>query len=180
MWIVGCAIAGWCAVASAQTFYKWVDDGGVVHFSDQPPPNTKGVEERQLAAPPAAQRKPESVEQIGSANAAAQPGTAAQKPAGPPPEGPARVIMISRQSPRIGPSALHVIGEVKNVGGADARRVVVTLNSLDSTQGTPCLQEEATVTPSTLHPGESGNFDVDVDNPCFYGQADLDVAPVWE
>jgi hypothetical protein len=180
IWLVGCILTGWSAMASGQTFYKWVDTGGVVHFSDQPPANITGVEERQLTAPRATERKPDSGEQVVSTTAGEQPGTAAAKPAAPVPEGPARVILISRQAPRIGPSALHVIGEVKNVGGKDARRVAVALNSLDTTQGTPCLQEEAAVTPSTLHPGESGNFDVDLDSPCLFGQPEIDVAPLWE
>ena len=75
---------------------------------------------------------------------------------------------------------MHVIGEVKNVGGADAQRVAVTITAVDSTQGTPCLNEEAAVTPSTLHAGESGNFDVDVDSPCLFGEPHVDVAPVWD
>ena len=86
-------------------------------------------------------------------------------------KGPARVILVSREAPRTGPSSMHITGEVKNVGGADAQRVAVTISSVDSTAGTPCLSEEAAVTPSTLHPGESGRFDVDVDSPCLCGPA---------
>ena len=33
-----------CAVAAAATVYKWVDDDGVTHFSDQPHPNAQKVE----------------------------------------------------------------------------------------------------------------------------------------
>jgi hypothetical protein len=33
-----------CAVATAATVYKWVDDNGVVHYSDQPHENAQKVE----------------------------------------------------------------------------------------------------------------------------------------
>jgi hypothetical protein len=33
-----------CTVATAATVYKWVDDDGVTHFSDQPHPNAQKVE----------------------------------------------------------------------------------------------------------------------------------------
>jgi hypothetical protein len=172
VWVIGYVLGLWCAAASAQTFYKWTDDGGIVHFSDVPPPQAKGVEERHL--PPlahSADAEPEAaVGQEGNAGASAPAGA----------EGPAQVIVTTRQSPRIGPSAMHVVGEVKNVGGADAKNVAVAINAVDSTEGTPCLHQEATVSPSTLKPGESGNFDVDVDSPCLFGKPDLDVAPVWD
>jgi hypothetical protein len=90
------------------------------------------------------------------------------------------VILVSRQLPRTGRSSVHILGEVKNVGGAVAQRVGVTISSVDITAGTPCLSEEARVTPSTLHPGESGKFDVDVDSPCLLGNPQIDVAPVWD
>ena len=32
-----------CSVASAATVYKWVDENGVVHYSDQPHPNAEKV-----------------------------------------------------------------------------------------------------------------------------------------
>jgi len=36
--------AGFLATASATTVYKWVDDNGVVHYSDQPHENAQKVE----------------------------------------------------------------------------------------------------------------------------------------
>ena len=33
-----------CTVATAATVYKWVDENGVTHFSDQPHPNAQKVE----------------------------------------------------------------------------------------------------------------------------------------
>jgi hypothetical protein len=161
-----------CSIASAQTFYKWTDQQGIVHFSDAPPPDTKGVEERRLPAPLAAEpARPES-------DAAASAPGAANASAGL--TGPARIIIVSQSTPRTGPSAMHISGQVRNVGGADARSVAVTISVTDDTQGNPCLSEEAPVEPPTLHPGETGSFDIDVDNPCLYGQPGLDVAPVWE
>ena len=95
------------------------------------------------------------------------------------PSGPARVIVVSHQSIRNGPRAAHIIGEVKNVGGADAEAVGVTLSAIDATQGTPCLNEQMPVSPSTLAPGKTGNFDVDIDNPCLSGDTPVDVTAIW-
>jgi uncharacterized protein DUF4124 len=171
--LAGCTLVAWHTTASAQTFYKWTDDGGVVHLSDAPPVNVKGVEERNLRAEPAV--KSSGIEPAeGSADAAPKEGDAKDA------EGPARVILTSHQTPRTGPSAMHIIGVVKNVGGAEARRVSITISAVDSTQGTPCLNEEAAVTPSTLRPGQTGNFDVDVDSPCLAGDTNVDLAPVWD
>jgi len=161
-----------CSIASAQTFYKWTDAQGIVHFSDAAPADRKGVEEQRLPVPPAgAPARPEP-------DAAASARAAANASAGL--TGPARIIIVSQNTPRTGPSAMHISGQVRNVGGADARSVAVTISATDDTQGNPCLNEQAPVEPPTLHPGETGSFDVDVDNPCLYGQPGLEVAPVWE
>jgi hypothetical protein len=160
-------------MAAAQTYYKWTDDQGIVHFADMPPPKGEHVEERHLPVPPAV----EAQEPQAPAEAAA---TDAEAQAPIPGKGPARVVLVSRKLPRTGPSSMHITGEVKNVGGADAQRVAVTISSVDSTAGTPCLSEEAAVTPSTLRPDESGRFDVDVDSPCLSGQPQVVVAPVWD
>lgn len=161
-----------CSIASAQTFYKWTDEKGVVHFSDVPPPETKGVEERRLPVPPAAEPARSESDAAASTQAAANPSQGLT--------GPARIIIVSQNTPRTGPSALHISGQVRNVGGAAARSVAVTISATDDTQGNPCLNEQAPVEPPTLHPGETGNFDVDLDSPCLYGKPGLDVAPVWE
>jgi len=150
-------------VAGAQTFYKWTDDNGTVHFSDVPPSNTKNVEERSLPPAPAA---PQDGGEKSEAAEARTPGAA---------EGPARVVLLSQHVPRTGPSAVHVSGTVKNIGGADARSVLVTVRAVDSTAGTPCLQEDVDVTPATLHPGETGDFDADIDNPCLAGGTPVDL-----
>jgi Domain of unknown function (DUF4124) len=57
---IGCAFAA--ALAVAGTVYKWVDENGVVHYSDQPHPNAQKIQLQQAqtykasagpAAPPA-------------------------------------------------------------------------------------------------------------------------------
>jgi hypothetical protein len=75
---------------------------------------------------------------------------------------------------------MHIFGEVKNVGGQDAQRVAVTVSSVDSTAGTPCLSEEGAVTPSTLHPSESGKFDLELNDPCLSGGPQVNIVPVWD
>ncbi len=173
LWVAGgLTLAAAIAVARADTYYKWTDEQGVVHFADNPPPNVGKVEERQLPAAPAAQpREAQAAPDSAGGQGSAATGAAA---------GPARVILVSRDLPRTGPTSMHILGEVKNVGGADAQRVAVTITAVDSTAGTPCLSEEAAVAPSSLAPGQSGNFDVDVDSPCLNGQPNVDVTPVWD
>jgi cytoskeletal protein RodZ len=177
-WAVVCVIGGWSTVAIAQTYYKWTDNRGVVHFSDQAPVQQKGVEERQLAPAPPVSGEAESATQPATANA--EGSNHEKKTEAAPGEGPAQVVVVSRESPRTGPSAMHIHGEVKNVGGEDAQRVAVTISAVDSQQGNPCLHDEVPVTPSTLHPGETGKFDTHVDSPCLFGDAEVDVGPVWE
>jgi hypothetical protein len=174
--LTGCTLVACATVATAQTFYKWTDERGIVHFSDQPPQQAKGVEERNLPVPPTAGPDAVPVPQGPEGG----PAGAAPGRSGAAAEGPARVILVSRQAPRTGPSAVHVAGKVQNVGGTDAQRVGVTISAIDSAQGGPCLQDEVPVTPSTLHPGEIGSFDTDVDSPCLFGDANVDVGPKWE
>ncbi len=174
-WVIAYAISGWSTVAIAQTYYKWTDNRGVVHFSDQAPAQGKGVEERQL--PPVSEGAGSSAQ---PAPVDTEEGTQAKKADAGPTEGPAQVVVVSHQSPRTGPSAMHIHGKVKNVGGEDAQRVSVTISAVDSQQGNPCLHDEVPVTPSTLHPGETGKFDTHVDSPCLFGDAKVDIGPVWE
>ena len=176
--VLGVALVSVAGVSSAQTFYKWTDEAGVVHFSDAAPPaQARGVEERKLPPPP----QSASAESPGAASAEGE--QADGKPAvadGAPGEGPARVIIVSRKNPRTGPSAMHIAGEVKNVGGSDAGQVTVTISAADSGQGNPCLNEQTDVAPSTLRPGQTGKFDVEVDSPCLNGDPRVDVEPVWQ
>lgn len=172
LWVSACTVVAWCSMAAAETYYKWTDDQGVVHFADMPPAQG-AAEERHLPGAPAVRSR--AADATPAAAAAETPALVPGAEAGP-----ARVIVVSRQLPRTGPTSMHMLGEVKNVGGAEARRVAVTITAVDITAGTPCLDEEAAVTPSNLRPGESGNFDVDVDSPCLAGRANVDVTPVWD
>jgi len=170
--VTGCLAAGWATAAAGQTYFKWTDSQGVVHFSDAPPSGAKGVEKLNLPAapiPPAA-AKPAPV-------AAGTTGMPAGAPEGAAPA--ARVVLTSRNAPRTGPSALQVSGEVKNVGGGSARDVLVTVVVLDASSGYECLRQELPVTPSTLGGGEAGTFDAALDSPCLLGQPKLDLTPVW-
>jgi hypothetical protein len=171
--LLGCVMMVAASPAAAQTFYKWTDNRGVVHLSDLPPSRGQEVEERHLRVPPVVTR-PESED---GEEAAADSDPEASAAAG---DGPARVVMVSRKTPRTGPSMMHITGEVKNVGGKDAESVVVAVTALDSVQGNPCLDEEADVTPATLRPGQSGSFDLNLDSPCLFGNAKVDLQPVWE
>ena len=158
-----------CAASNAQTFYKWTDERGVVHLADEPPPDARGVEERHLPAPPIPPPAPADEGE----EAKAAPAEASAK------KGRAQVILLTHQAIRNGPNAAHVVGEVKNIGGENAATVEVMISAVDVTQGTPCLSEQAAVNPSTLAPGETGNFDVDLDSPCLAGGTPVNIAPVW-
>jgi len=162
-WVVaGCVLLCWHGSAGAQTVYKWTDEQGTVHFADSPPTGTKNVEERSLPPP----RPPAPVDEQ------ATPGESKPSEA----EGPARIVLVSKHAPRTGPTAVHVSGEVKNVGGSDARDVSVTVTAVDATAGTPCLHQDLSVTPSTLGPGETGNFDAEIEDPCLAGGTPLNIA----
>ncbi len=153
---------GWSTAAAGQSYFKWTDSQGVVHFSDAPPAQAKGVEKLNLPVAPvaAAAAKPEPEPTQGAAPAA-------------------RVVLTSRKTPRTGPSALQVSGEVKNVGGGNARDVLVTITVLDASSGYECLRQDVPVTPATLGSGDAGTFDVDLNSPCLMGEPKLDLAPVW-
>jgi hypothetical protein len=165
-----------CRPAGGQTYYKWTDEQGIVHFSDQVPADGKQrIEERRLVAP--APRDAEPGVTSAAADGSAQPGSA---PEAADRSGPARVVLVEHQTPRSGPSSMHIIGKVKNVGGEAAQQVAVSISALDPSQGNPCLQAETTVSPSSLPPGETGNFESDVDSPCLFGDTNVDVVPTWQ
>lgn len=169
-----CGVVAWCSVATSQMVYKWTDEHGVIHFADTPPSEVRKVEERHLPGPPPA--KPED-------DAPAEPRTPRtdaliRRTPGAQPR--AQVILASRKTPQTGPSALHITGEVRNVGGSDAQRVAVAIAAVDGNDGSSCLKEEIAVSPATLRPGETGRFDTDIDNPCLLNQPKIDIAPVWD
>ena len=164
--VISGAILGLCGNAGAQTFYKWTDDRGVVHFADQAPTGAKQVEERHLPAVPDLQVKlPED-------------GNAAIPGATPGAEG--RVIIETHEESHSGPSTIHVTGRVKNVGPSAAENVSVAVSAVDSAQGTPCLQVETSANPSTLGAGESGSFETDIESPCLRGDTPVVLNPSWK
>jgi len=172
--IMGCLAAGWATAAAAQTYFKWTDGQGIVHFSDAPPQQGKGVEKLNLPAapvrPPAA-KPPAGVPAAGATGIGSDPIPGASSAA--------RVVLTSRKTPRTGPSALQVSGEVKNVGGGAAHDVLVTITVLDQSSGYECLRHEVAVAPSALGAGEVGTFDVALDSPCLFGQPKVDLVPAW-
>jgi hypothetical protein len=169
--LVGLGLLCCYRIAAGQTFYKWTDDRGIVHFSDSAPVNTKNVEERNLPRPaPGAPEPPHGAPQEDGEKGAPPEGKTSGTN-----EGPAHVVLVSSHTPRTGPSAVHVSGEVKNVGGEDARGVAVIISAVDVTAGTPCLREELNVAPSSLRPGETGSFDADIDDPCLSGGTPVDI-----
>lgn len=179
LWTAALCVFGLLAAlpTAAQTFYKWTDDRGVVHFSDAPPADVRNVEERVVNAPPLIRRpdvqNPDTTE-------AAEGGEGSAKASEGAPSGPARVVLLSRQTPRISPSAIRVMGRVKNTGGEPAANVGVDVTVVDESQGTVCMQEQVDVEPSTLEPGKTGTFDLTLDNPCLFGAAELNVEPRWQ
>jgi hypothetical protein len=155
--------------ATAQTVYKWTDEQGVVHFSDNPPPRGQQFEKQDIPPPPP---PPPTV----AGAEAGAPGTTSEEKF----EGPARVILTKNDSFPRGGTSRHVIGVVKNVGGAPAARVRITAHITDA-EGRACESEDIDVAPSRLDPGASGNFDTTIDSPCFAdGGGSVDAAPQWE
>jgi len=71
-------------------------------------------------------------------------------------------------------------GVVKNVGGTEARNVVVHLSVTEIQQGAECVRTDIEVKPSDLPPGVSGDFTLEIENPCFYGDVSLKLEPDWD
>ncbi len=66
MKLVYFALMGSLALATAtqaQQYYRWVDDEGVVHFSQQPPPDNSQAEQRVVPSTPLATAPAEQVAQ---------------------------------------------------------------------------------------------------------------------
>lgn len=183
-WTTSLCVLSLLAAQSAfgQTYYKWTDNRGIVHFSDAPPSNVKGVEERVVNAPPIVRQSGDATPPDGSAESGQppSPGAAAGGPSEAPPTGPARVVLLSRETPRISPSSVRIMGRVRNLGAESASNVTVGITVVDETQGTVCMQEQADVNPGTLTGGKGGTFDITLDNPCLYGAANLNIEPQWQ
>jgi hypothetical protein len=158
------------AVAGAGTVYRWVDENGVVHFGDVPPPGKRAIEQNLPAPPPRPAAAPAQAAAAGAG--AATPATAAT--------GPARVVIVDRDEIPLGGSRHAVSGKVKNEGGQEARGVAVAIRVVEPIQGEECLTDEIVVSPSTLAAGEEGSFSADFDHPCFYGPTQSELRVEWD
>lgn len=156
-------------VAEAQPVYKWTDDKGVVHFSDEPPPTGVDYQLRALPPPPVGGEEP-----AGETGAAApQPTTSAAD------SGPATIEITEQKEDPVGESAHEYRGEVKNVGGRKATDVAVLLKVTETNQGAECLDEQIPVQPSVLGPGETGTYSAQFSNPCYFGPTSAVLRPDW-
>jgi hypothetical protein len=158
------------SAARAQTYYKWTDERGTVHITDQPPSGVRDVQERKLQPQPPAIIRGASE----PSDATATPQTTPQA------AGPARIILDGYQTTRTGPASMHVSGAVKNVGGSNAENVVVVLSAVDAGQGNPCYESEVNMDPASVGAGDRRSFELDITDPCLNGDAKLDASPRWQ
>lgn len=160
------------SAASAQTVYQWTDEKGVIHFSNSAPPKGVDFQRREMpVAPPLASLPADTGAPAGAPDAGNAPG--------PKNDGMARLVLEHNESVRDGPNGQTFTGDVKNVGSAPARDVAVQITVTDPVQGDECLRDEIAVRPSTLGPGQSAEYHGSFENPCFYGDAKVDLSPVW-
>ncbi|GIW46024.1 MAG: hypothetical protein KatS3mg077_3306 [Candidatus Binatia bacterium] len=163
-WVIG-ATALLAALASAQTYYKWTDEHGTVHFSDQPPPRGKSVEERVMAPPP---REAE----------AAAPTPAETR--GEPTQGPAQVVIFEQDVEWTGPNAVRVSGKLRNSGGSPARQIAIVVKAADAVQGNPCLEREVAPSAQELPPRAEASFESEISDPCLFGHPPVELSARWE
>lgn len=164
------------ARAEGQRVYTWKDERGVIHFADTPPKGVK-FDVQDMPVPPTAPPAAEDERSPAATPPAATPGAEKAKEGA---EGEARVV-IEQQSSRSGGDAVQrYSGRVKNVGGADAKNVRVSIAVRETVQGADCLEDEIEVTPADLSPGATGRFTAELENPCFNGPTDAKLRPVWD
>lgn len=160
--------------ARAGEIHRWVDENGVVHFADVPPPNVQTTTRNMPNRPTAAATEPAS----GATPAPSAPGGTPGTPAAS--KGPAQVVIATQDSESLGGSRHAISGTVENRGGEAARDVVVHVQVISPAQGDDCLSDEIDVSPSTLKPGEKGEFDTELDHPCFRGETQVSLRVQWE
>lgn len=153
------------SVAEAQTYYKWTDERGTVHFSDQPPAGQAKVEERVLA--PQRSRPEAALETSKEPQPVTEPG-------------PAQVVIAKQEVERLGANAVHIRGELENTGGSEARGVTVVVKAKDVGQGNPCLEREVTPTRDVLPPKARTTFEAEITDPCLLGEAPVEMSVNWE
>lgn len=168
------------AVATGDTVYRWVDEGGVVHFADSPPTGKQEYEERVIGPAPITRRETDTnAAPAGTTGDTATAGETTSAKAETQASGPARVILTSQSALARGADARHLVGIVKNVGGETALRVRITAHVADR-NGNECQNEDVDVVPSELEPGETGNFDTTLSSPCFVDGGSVDAEARWD
>jgi len=156
--------------------YKWVDEKGVVHFGDAPPPGQRGYTGKALPdAPPAPPPAPPPAQPREPMPASGASSAASQTPR----EGPGHVVLLESKTIALGPSRQGIRGKVKNDGGAEARDIVISVLVTEPIQGAECLHDVIDVDPSTLAPGAEGTFEAEFDNPCFHGPTNAALTAEW-
>ena len=156
--------------AAAQTVFQWTDENGTIHFSNSAPPKGVDFQRRDMPAPPPIASLPK-----GTSPAASEAGGQAAAKG----SGPAQLVLDQPESLQEGPGVEGFVGKVKNVGGAPAPQVAVQITVIDPVQGDQCLQDEIAVRPSTIAPGQTGEYRGSFENPCFYGDAKVNLVPLW-
>jgi hypothetical protein len=178
--VAGLALSLCClgavGTAKSQAVYKWTDERGVVHFSDTAPP--KGdYQIRQLPPPDSPAEAP--AEEAATGGEGAAPPVQDAKPE-PKRSGPALLKITEQDEEPVADSTHQYRGKVKNVGGAKASGVVVTIRVTDSNQGAECVDDEIEVRPSELAAGETGTYAAEFTNPCYFGPTSATLQPEWE
>lgn len=152
-------------LSPAQTYYKWTDERGVVHLSDQPPAGREKVEERVLPARPSTKEPAEARVQE------APPVVEAGAP---------QVVIAKQEVERLGPNAVRVQGELENTGTGEARGVTVVVKAKDVGQGNPCLERSITPAQGVLPAKGKTTFEAEITDPCLYGEAPVELSVGWE
>src|SRR5262245_5916721 len=135
MWVAAAlGLIASAAVAQTGAIYKWTDERGIVHFGDVPPPNRPYTANE--VAPPATippTADPAAAPGEGTPAAATTPG-ADDKKAAAKSEGPAKVVITKHDDTPFGDGGMHIAGEVKNEGGAEARSVGLKVRVVEPSQ----------------------------------------------
>lgn len=160
--------------ARAGEIHRWVDENGVVHFADVPPPNVQTTTRNMPNRPPAAATESATAATPAPGTPGGTPGTPAVS------KGPAQVVITTQDSESLGGSRQAISGTVENQGGEAARDVVVHVQVISPAQGDDCLTDEIDVSPSSLKPGEKAEFDAELDHPCFRGETQVTLRVQWE
>lgn len=167
-WTVILAWAMLPQAVQAQFVTRWINANGVVTFSTSPPP--PGVKYEAIHLPSYRARAADSDQGDGSGST--NPNAAGTTP---PKSGPAQLEVKDHSTTSLGDTQWLLAGKVKNEGGTAADGVGIRISVLEDGQGNPCLEDQGSVNPSTLQPGETGTFELTFDSPCFFGGPAIDI-----